>query len=316
MPPIRVTLPGVSGEFEFIERLTKLLAGPPAGQVWIGDDAAVLDGGQLLATDALVEGVHFDRAFCDLADVGWKALAVNASDIAAMGGTPLAAVAALVTPPGTGLADAVAGGLAQAAEALSCPLVGGDTTGGPALMISVAILGTSPTSGPVLRSGARPGDSIYLTGTLGMAGAALADLRAGRDPAPEALLRLNRPTPRLTEGRAAAAAAATAMIDVSDGLVADLRHICDASGVGATIIDGAVPVTGGTFGESPSVGGDDYELCFTAADPRAVETSFGDAGLTAPARIGLITARADLTLRLADGRDRRLCETGWEHQIG
>lgn len=306
----------MSGEFEFIERLTELLAAPPFGQVWIGDDAAVLDGGQLFATDVLVEGVHFDRSFCDMADVGWKALAVNASDIAAMGGTPLAAVAALVIPSDAGLADAVARGLAHAAEAFRCPLVGGDTTAGPALMISAAILGSSPESGAVLRSGARPGDSIYVTGTIGTAGRALADLLAGRDPDPEALLRLNRPTPRLAEGRAAAAAAATAMIDVSDGLVADLRHICEASGVGATILEGAVPVMGSAFGESTSVGGDDYELCFTAPDPEAVDASFDQAGLAAPARIGLITARADLILRFSDGRDRPLQGTGWEHDIG
>ena len=201
---------GVGGEHAFLERLRARLPPAPEGQVWIGDDAAVLDG-LLVTTDALVERLHFDLSWCSAGDVGWKALAVNLSDIAAMGGTPRAAVATLVVPPDRpGLADQVIDGVAAAATAFGCPLVGGDTTAGPALMVSVTVLGVCGPTGPVLRSGARPGDAVFVTGEMGGAAAALEALRDSRVVAPALARRLHRPTPRLREGQTAAAGGATA----------------------------------------------------------------------------------------------------------
>ncbi|MGH8975610.1 MAG: thiamine-phosphate kinase, partial [Acidimicrobiia bacterium] len=129
----------------------------------MGDDVAVLAGGLLFATDTMVECVHFDLGLSTLFDAGWKALAVNCSDLAAMGGAARAAVAAVVLPAGRpGVADELAGGLLAAAEELCCPLVGGDTTVGDVLVITVAVLGDAPPGGAVLRSGARPGDAIFV----------------------------------------------------------------------------------------------------------------------------------------------------------
>ncbi|MCP4962879.1 MAG: thiamine-monophosphate kinase [Actinomycetia bacterium] len=141
------------GELAFIERLRQRLPLPPPGQYWIGDDAAVLEGGSLLKTDVLVESVHFDFGWCRPEDVGWKAMAVNLSDIAAMGGSPTAAVVSLVVrtdEPGT--PDRVMDGMAAAGERFACPIVGGDTSIGPALVVSVAVVGQAHPSGPVLRS--------------------------------------------------------------------------------------------------------------------------------------------------------------------
>src|SRR5438876_5500182 len=260
----------LSGEFAFLERLRQALPEPPAGQVGVGDDAAVLDGGLLFATDVLTEGVHFDLRWATTADVGWKALAVNLSDIAAMGGVPRAAVCGVVLGAGRkGEADDLAAGLMAAAAELGCPLVGGDTTVGTTLTVSVAVVGDSPEGGAVLRSGAQPGDSVFVTGPLGGSRAALAALRRDEEPDAVALARLQRPVPRLVEGRMAASAGARAMIDLSDGLSSDLAHVCRASGVGALLQPSAVPVGPGATVDDGLAGGDDYELCFTAPDPAA-----------------------------------------------
>lgn len=303
------------GEFEFIDRLRRRLPTPPPGQVWVGDDAAVLEDGLLLATDILVDGVHFRSEWCEPADVGWKALAVNISDVAAMGGSPVAAVAAMTVPPGApGLADAVSDGLIEAADTLGCPLVGGDTTSGPTLTIAVAVLGRSGPNGVVLRGGARTGDLVFVTGVLGLAAGALDDLVAGRDPAPGAALHLHRPLPRQLEGRAAAAAGTTAMIDVSDGLAGDLAHICDASGVGVEIEAGALPVADGVDLARALVAGDDYELCFTAPDGARVSDTFAEHGLDQPSRIGQVTGEGRWILA-ADDSHSPFPLSGWEHDV-
>jgi len=302
------------GEAAFLERLRARLAPAPEGQVWTGDDAAVLDDGILLATDALVEGVHFDLRWCTAADVGWKALVVNLSDVAAMGGTPRAAVAALVVPPTRGgIAEGVMDGVAEAAAAFGCPLVGGDTTGGPVVMVSIAVLGTCASTGPVLRRGAQVGDAVFVTGPLGAAAAALAAFRDGQTPTPGARQRLVRPTPRLREGAAAAAAGATAMIDLSDGLATDVGHLCDASAVGVRIDTADVPIAvGATFVDA--LRGDDYELCFTASDPTIVLARFATSGCETPTRIGTITP-GERILVDPGGRQRPLPRMGWEHNI-
>ena len=306
----------LSGEFAFLERLRRALPEPPPGQVGVGDDTAVLDGGLLFATDVLTEGVHFDLRWATTADVGWKALAVNLSDLAAMGGSPRAAVCGVVLGAGRkGEADDLAAGLMAAATELGCPLVGGDTTVGAALTVSVAVVGDSPAGGAVLRSGARPGDAVFVTGPLGGSKAALAALRREEEPDPVGLARLQRPVPRLVEGRTAAAAGATAMIDISDGLSSDLAHLCRASGVGARLEASAVPVGPGASVDDALSGGDDYELCFTAPDPGRVAEAFAEAGLHLPAPIGTVVAGADVLLVTPNGGTWPLAPSGWEHPV-
>ncbi len=299
-----------------MERLRRALPEPPDGQVGVGDDAAVLDGGLLFCTDVLTEGVHFDLRWSTPADVGWKALAVNLSDVAAMGGTPRAAVCGVVVGAGRkGEADDVAAGLIEAAAELGCPLVGGDTTVGGGLTVTVAVVGDSPDGGSVLRRGAAPGDSVFVTGPLGGSRAALAALRRGEEPEALGLARLRRPVPRLVEGRTAAAAGASAMIDLSDGLSSDLAHLCRASGVGARLQASAIPVGPGATAEDALAGGDDYELCFTAADPVRVAEAFAAAGLHLPAPVGAITEGGEVLLGTPNGGTWPLAPSGWEHPV-
>jgi thiamine-monophosphate kinase len=247
------------------------------------------DGPLLLAADALVEGLHWDPAVTGFDDAGWKALAVNVSDVAAMGGRPLHAVVTVTVPPGrAGDVWRLYDGIEAAAKALDCPVVGGDLTGGPALVVTVAVTGTVDGA-PVLRSGAQPEDLLMVTGALGAASAALRERRPGP-----------RVAPRVAEGAAARLGGATAMIDLSDGLLIDLRRLAEASGVGVVVDD--VPVAEGATQEDALAGGDDYELLFTAP---AVPELEGAAAVV----IGRCTADPG-ERRLGDGP---LPEGGWEH---
>jgi thiamine-monophosphate kinase len=292
------------GEFAFVERLAARLPDRPPGQVGVGDDCAVLEGNRLIATDLLVEGVHFRSAWASPTDIGWKALAVNLSDIAAMGGTPESAVAAVALPRARpGRADELLAGLLECAQAFACPLVGGDTSTGPALFIAVTVTGHATR--PVLRSGASLGETVYVTGPLGAAAAALLQLeRSEAAPSADAL---HRPVPRLGEGVAAARAGATAMLDLSDGLAVDLPRIARASSVGIDLQ--TVPVAEGATMAQAVGGGDDYELCFTAPEPERVHESFAAAGLRTPVAIGTTTAGTAVTLL------GQPLEGGWEHPL-
>ncbi|HZY05951.1 MAG TPA: thiamine-phosphate kinase [Anaeromyxobacteraceae bacterium] len=258
------------GEFELIERFTRGL--PPGGEgvrLGIGDDAAVVEAPRgerlLLAVDAVVEGVHFRRGWAP-EDVGWKALAVNLSDLAAMGGRPLWALAALAVPRGRDPAwlVRVGRGLAACARRYRVAVVGGNVTRARDLSLTVAVVGA--VRRPLTRSGARPGDAVMVSGTLGDAALGLAP---GAPPALAA--RQRRPRPRLDLGRALCGIA-TACIDVSDGLVQDLGHLCRASGVGASLRLAELPLspayqTATRRARDPWAaalsGGEDYELLCT-----------------------------------------------------
>ena len=309
----------LTGEFGIIERLRHRLAGP-VGQTWIGDDVAVVPGpagSLLLAADAAVAGVHADLSLVGLDDLGWKALVANVSDIAAVGGRPTHALAVVAGPLGEVDVDLLYDGLTSAAGAYGCPVVGGDLSSAPTLVVAVAVAGDAGPADPppVLRSGARPGDSLFVTGPLGSSAAGLALLRADRaGEAPDLALLHRRPRARLAEGALARAAGATAMIDVSDGLALDLRHLAHASGVGVVVDHVPVAIGVSRATDRPEDlalgGGEDYELLFAAPDAARIEAAFAEAGLGVPLRIG--TCTTDPTERRL--RDGELPAVGWEHR--
>lgn len=294
-----------------IERIRSLLPGAPPGETWIGDDAAVVAapaGSLLLAADLVVAGVHVDLDLVGIDDMGWKAMSVNVSDIAAMGGRPRHALVSVAGPASTDL-DALFAGLAEAARNYGCQVVGGDLANFGGLVVSVAVTGTSEGGPAVLRSGARPGDSLFVTGALGASAAGLELLRSGRGGASSELASAyRRPKARVEEGLAARAGGVTAMIDVSDGLGIDLDRLAVASGVGLVLAE--VPVAKGATADQALGGGEDYELVFSAPDLDAVAAAFESAGLRAPVRIG--TCTADPRERRLDGA--RLQPKGWQHE--
>lgn len=250
--------------------------------VSVGDDCAVINvpaGSQLVfSLDTLVAGVHF-LADADPAEIASRALRVNLSDLAAMGADPLCFTLGLTLPDFD--ADWLEGfskGLRETAEEFECPLVGGDTTRGP-LTISIQAQGTAPTGGALLRRGAQVGDLVCISGPLGDGAAALATLSGELPVDAEDLAYLNdrfyRPMPQLSLGKKLRGIAAAA-IDVSDGLLADLGHICQSSGVGADIDIDRIPVSSAVLKNSPQEqwlpwvlgGGDDYQLCFTVPEEK------------------------------------------------
>jgi thiamine-monophosphate kinase len=261
------------GEFDLIARLAAALG--PAGTgvtTGIGDDAAVLAPDLVVSTDLTVEDVHFRRATTGLADLGWKALAVAVSDLAAMGAEPLGAVIGLALGPGWTPDDVVAvyGGVGECALACGCPVVGGDVSRAAALVLAVTVFGRA--AAPVTRAGARPGDVLAVTGSLGgsEAGRLLLEREAREAPGlAELSLRHRRPVPRLADGRALAAVV-HAMLDVSDGVASDARRLAEASGVRVEVDLDALPLQAGVaavavdVGVEPGVfaarGGEDYDL--------------------------------------------------------
>lgn len=317
-------------EFDLIARY--FTRPTPRAALGVGDDCALLrptPGTQLaISCDMLVEGRHF-FADVDPAALGHKALAVNLSDLAACGATPVAFTLALALPQAdeTWLAP-FAHGLLALADAHGCELIGGDTTKGP-LNICITVFGEVPVvngkSQALLRSGAQVGDDLYVSGTLGDARLALDALRGTialpADLLAQARQRLERPTPRVALGQALRGVASAAL-DISDGLLGDLQHILKASGVGATL-DTSVAINliassarpewaKGLFSlntqlEYVLAGGDDYELAFTApvSVRQAVQVA-AQASQTPVTRIGQIDAAPGL--RLVDGAGRPIAE--------
>ncbi len=313
-------------EFALIERLRARFeavgGAAPSGQVWIGDDAAVVPAGPgpylLLATDLVVGGVHVDLAYCDLDDLGYKALMVTASDLAAMGARPDYVLVSVAAPTGTDV-ERLSAGVAEAAGEAGCVVVGGDLSSSPALVVSVSVAGSlhgSAEPGPMLRSGARPGDAVVVTGPQGASAAGLRLLRqgtvdAGAEGAGAAAIRAHRrPVARLDEGEVARLAGATAAIDVSDGLVADVRHLAAASGVGVDL--DTIPAAPGSTAEEALGGGEEYELLITTGDLRRLERAMAAADLRPPLPIGACSGVPG-RLTLAGSP---LPEGGWRHRFG
>jgi thiamine-monophosphate kinase len=265
-------------EFEVLRRISALLPpAPPEVLVPLGDDCAVLEiGGStwVAASDMLVSGHHF-KDWATPEDVGYKAVAVNASDVAAMGGIPRFVLASGGAPdPETALRCSQ--GVLEACEGFDIYPLGGDTTRADALTVGVAILGEIATQ-PVLRSGASPGDLLAITGELGASTAGLLALERGMNGQERLIRRCLRPEPRLEAGRVAATVGATAMIDLSDGLASDVRHVCDQSKVGCKVDLDLLPINDDTrelarsLEHDPEIlaatGGEDYELLICAPGP-------------------------------------------------
>lgn len=320
-------------EFDLIKQYFVRPARAAKAQLGIGDDCALLGLAPgrsfAISSDMLVEGRHF-FAGEDPYRLGHKSLAVNLSDLAAMGAQPAGFTLALALPAAD--RDWLAGfsaGLFALADAHDCELIGGDTTRGP-LNICITVFGEVAPGQALRRDAAQPGDDIWVSGTLGDARLALAGLRGEVALAPEAQqlagTRLHLPTPRVALGRLLAERGlARAAIDISDGLVGDLGHILERSGVGATIDIDALPA-GPALAMSPAAqdatlrractaaGGDDYELCFTAAPAqRAAIVAAGAACGTPVTRVGRIDASPGLQLTDGQGAPLELRLAGFDH---
>ena len=318
------------GEFGLIDLLAEMISASQNKNaaayrkliIGIGDDAAAWKGDattQLVTTDSLFQDIHFRLETTSWHELGWKALAVNLSDIAAMGGVPEYALVSLALPP-----DTEVDGVKALYQGVA--LIGGDTCRAPLVSITVTILGSAGgKDGKVLtRSAARPGEKIAVTGALGGAAAGMEMLDKKLELDAESGGRLRRaflqPEPRVAEGQRLLALGVKTAIDISDGLISDLKHICDSSGVGARVEMERIPIAPAVrthFSdralELATTGGEDYELLFTAGDD-VIETV--KAKLSCPVTvIGEVVAEKPGSVVMVDehGKLLSLAKTGWEH---
>jgi thiamine-monophosphate kinase len=326
-------------EIELVRAIRKVLSGDAPGVVVaVGDDAAVVEPGRhqgILTADMLVDGVHFDLEATSPHDLGHKAVVVNVSDVAAMGGSPRYGLATIGLPPrveGAWVME-LYGGMREAADECGMALVGGDTSRSDRAVLSVTVYGEVPSGRAVTRSGARPGDVLVVTGSLGGSAGGLRVVRARADQQKDLLstewgrdllARHERPVARVGEGRTLAEAGATAMIDLSDGLSLDLARVCEESGVGARVRVPDLPLAPGLVDLAAATGadphdlalhgGEDYELL--AAVPRdAVDDArrriverYG----TRVTEIGEVTEGPDVVAVRGD-REEPLEPKGWDH---
>ena len=310
-------------EFALIELIRATLDAPIGAEGGIGDDATILEvpGGEQLvtSTDTLVEGVHFDKGAAPQ-DIGYKALAVNLSDLAAMGATPRWFLLALTHPElDSTWVQAFASGLAEAARTGPIKLSGGDTTRGP-LSITITVMGTVLRGEALLRSGACAGEIIGISGNTGLAGWALKERSQGRDPGTSASNSLDRPLARVELGRELVGLASSC-IDISDGLVADLGHIAAASDVGMQIILRDLPVAPELVAVDEAErwnlqlgAGDDYELCFTASPENWNLIKEKAKAIDVPvSRIGNVVEGQGCTCLLQDGQIFEPSRAGYNH---
>lgn len=327
-------------EIELVRAIRKVLSGrAPGVVVGVGDDAAVVDPRPhpaVLTTDMLVEGVHFEIGATSAHDLGHKAVTVTVSDIAAMAGSPRYGLVCVAVSPRLEASWVMElyGGMRQAADDYGMTLVGGDTSRSDHVVLSVTVIGEVGAGRAVTRAGARPGDVLVVTGSLGGSAGGLWVARERHDRQSEALSSRwgralvalhERPVARVGEGQTLAAAGATAMIDLSDGLALDLARLCAESGVGARIGLDAIPLTegleelGGLIDAEPLDlalhGGEDYELLAAlpadAVEPvrEALRERFG----TPLTQIGEVTPGRDVVAVGDDGSEDQLEPKGWDH---
>ena len=262
---------GPGGEFDRIRRMLLALGANARG---IGDDAASLDlpdGLKLVvSTDTSVENVHFKREWMTFEEIGYRATAAALSDLAAMGASPLGVVVAIaISPRDVDALDEVARGAGEAAAASGTVIVGGDLSSSEVLAVTATVFGT--TSRPLLRRAAQADDYLYLTGSLGGSALALSALQNGVAPSEEARKKFVRPTPRIREAVWLAEQGVNACIDISDGIVGDLRHVAAASNVGIMLMGQKVPRFGDASIETALSSGEEYELCVTS--PHELDTA-------------------------------------------
>jgi thiamine-monophosphate kinase len=292
---------GPGREFDLVRRLLTLWGDAASG---VGDDAAILDvpaGERLVVSaDSTVENVHFRREWLPARAVGWRAAASALSDLAAMAATPLGILVSLSLPESwRGDVEELARGVGDAVRTAGTTIVGGDLTAAHELAIAVTVLGHS--AAPLTRAGARAGDTLYVTGTLGGPRAAIEALLRGEEPSPALLARYERPVPRVVEARWLAAHGAHAAIDVSDGLAGDAAHIAAASGVAIELQLDALPAIAGVSAIDAFASGEEYELLVAAPhlDTDAFERDLG-VPLTAIGRVE--KGAPDVVARLAGQR--------------
>jgi len=342
------------GEFGLLDRLSATLADAASARdliTGIGDDAAVYRVGSagsdgpsrvhVVTTDALVEGVHFDRTYVPLRALGWKAIAVNVSDVVAMNARPRFATVALGLPNNVSVegAEALYTGMAQACERYGLAVVGGDVTASARLTLSVTVIGEAREDEIVRRSGAKPGDLLCVTGDLGSAAAGLQVLLAGKDPMTEGDGSADAPPqPDLTEFAyvverqlmpqarldrvetwAEAGVRPTSLIDVSDGLASEAHHLSQSGIVGAVVDGGLLPVHVQTalaaqrYDQRPEAlvlyGGEDYELLFTIAEADASKLAADTYAVVGQ----IVEPDEGVVLRLPDGNRVPLQATGYRH---
>ncbi|MBN1366986.1 MAG: thiamine-phosphate kinase [Dehalococcoidales bacterium] len=326
------------GEFGLVERIGKLIdKSRDTSESWqklilgVGDDTAAWQGDdsiQLAKVDALVEGIHFRHGMMSWEDLGWKALAINLSDIAAMGGIPKYALVSLAVPPDIEVDDVLAlyKGMLKLAQRFGLAIIGGDTDSAPRISVTVTVLGSMGKSKDLLtRNTAKPGDLIAVTGYLGSAATGYEIIHGktkngkNHTAAKKAFL---RPEPRLTEGQLLLKYGIKTAIDVSDGLLSDLRHICKASRVSARLEAVKIPIApevAAAFGKKALLtalsGGEDYELLFTGK-AEAIEKAARKAACSITV-IGEIIAGKDGVISVVDeaGKPLKLSEKGWEHFV-
>ncbi len=306
-----------TGEFGLIQRVTARLGTAPTTLVGPGDDSALVsapDGRVLASCDVLVDGRHFRTDWCTATDIGHRAAAANLADIAAMGGVPTALLVSLCIPRDLDprWPEQLADGLGAECESVGAAVVGGDMSTSSVITVAVTALGDLRGRAPVLRSGARPGDVVAMAGRIGQAAAGLTVLSRGFR-SPRALVEAyRRPAVPYWAGPEAAALGATAMIDVSDGLIADIGHVAEASGVGVDLRREAFELTQPMLDAASALGVDPYLWVLTGGDDHPIVATFPPT--VAPTdpwlQIGRVTQGSGVTVdgrRFADG------PAGWDH---